>query len=133
MAKSLSERIAARAVKKTSPRYAQNKATFLALRGEIKQALEDGWPVKSAWETLFEEGKIDFGYQAFRGYVNRLILSAPATKSTAQTQTIVTDPGLGQGDKPGQSDTKSTMEKQEKPTTLKGFSFNPEPKKEDYL
>ena len=60
MAKSLSERITARMVKKKPSRSAQNRAAFLALRVDIKQALDDGWPVKSIWETLHEEGKIDF-------------------------------------------------------------------------
>ena len=45
MAKSLSERIAARTVKKKPARSAQNRAAFLALRIDIKQALDDGWPV----------------------------------------------------------------------------------------
>ena len=83
MAKSLSERIAARTVKKKPSRSAQNRAAFLALRVDIKQALDDGWPVKSIWETLHEEGKVDFSYQAFRGYANRLVLSPPATDPPA--------------------------------------------------
>ena len=76
----LSERIADRVVKKKPSRNAQNRAAFLALRQDIQEALADGWPVKTIWETLHEEGKVTFGYQAFRGYVNRLILGAPYEK-----------------------------------------------------
>jgi hypothetical protein len=74
---SLSERIAAAVKKKpTLSRSVQNRAAFIILRTDIKQALNDGWTVKRIWETLCEEGKIDFGYTAFVGYTNRLVLSA---------------------------------------------------------
>ena len=112
MAKSLSERIAARAVKKKPSRSAQNRAAFLALRVDIKQALDDGWPVKSIWETLHEEGKVDFSYQAFRGYSNRLILSR-ATESTMPTSEGTAAP--------------------DKKPDVSGFTFNPIPNKEELL
>ena len=75
MALNLSARITERTKLKSPARNAQNRAAFLALRPDIEEALKDGWPVKTIWETLHEEGKITYGYQAFRGYVNRLILS----------------------------------------------------------
>lgn len=129
MAKSLSERIAARTVKKKPSRSAQNRAAFLALRVDIKQALDDGWPVKSIWETLHEEGKVDFSYQAFRGYANRLILSPPATEPpTPIPAAVVPEPGPGNPTKPASS--KTAVKKAEPPA---GFTFNSEPKKEDLL
>ena len=70
----LSVRIAAREVAKKPSPYAINRAAFLALRQDIKDAMADGWNVMSIWETLHEEGKVSFGYEAFRKYVNRLIL-----------------------------------------------------------
>ncbi len=81
MTKNLSVRIAERTAQKKPSRNGQNRATFLAIRGDVKQALDDGWPVKTIWETLHEEGKVSFSYQAFRGYANRLILSSPASRA----------------------------------------------------
>src|SRR6266567_5288654 len=82
MEKSLSERIAARAIKKKSPishsDENQNRAVFLTLRVEIKEALDDGWPMTSIWQTLYEEGKVTFGYDSFRRYTRRLILLSPS-------------------------------------------------------
>lgn len=79
MEKSLSERIAANALKKKLPLshgdQNQNRAVFLLLRQEIKQALDDGWPMRSIWEILHEEGKVTFGYDSFRRYTRRLIAS----------------------------------------------------------
>ncbi|OQW86272.1 MAG: hypothetical protein BWK72_18025 [Rhodoferax ferrireducens] len=129
MAKSLSERIAARTVKKKPSRSAQNRAAFLALRVDIKQALDDGWPVKSIWETLHEEGKVDFSYQAFRGYANRLILSPPATEPPAPIPAaVIPEPGPSNPTKPASS--KTAVKKPEPPA---GFTFNSKPNKEDLL
>ncbi|MDP2976962.1 MAG: TraK family protein [Anaerolineales bacterium] len=128
MAKSLSERIAARTVKKKPSRSAQNRAAFLALRVDIKQALDDGWPVKSIWETLHEEGKVDFSYQAFRGYVNRLILSPPATDHPSPAAEKL--PATGSSNPTKQVAPKATVKQPEKAT---GFTFNSEPKKEDLI
>jgi len=128
MAKSLSERIAAMTMKKMPPRTAQNRATFLALRMDVKNALDDGWPVKSIWETLFEERKIDFSYQAFRGYVNRLILTPPALMPITQE---LENPH-GQRDKIDQVTTNAT-EVKPKESVATGFKFNNTPKKEDLL
>lgn len=127
MAKSLSERIAARTVKKKPSRSAQNRAAFLALRVDIKQALDDGWPVKNIWETLHEEGKVDFSYQAFRGYANRLILSPPATEPPSPAAEKLTDTGPSN---PTKQVAPKAAVKQPKAT---GFTFNSEPKKEDLI
>ena len=75
----LSVRIATREVAKKPSPYAINRAAFLALRQDIKDAMADGWNVMSIWETLHDEGKVRFGYEAFRKYVNRLILLPTTT------------------------------------------------------
>jgi len=128
MAKNLSERIAAMAIKKKPSRRAQNRATFLALRVDVKQALDDGWPVKSIWETLHEEGKVDFSYQSFRVYVNRLILT-PA-ELIAATDNLVTY--AAQGEKSNHVPAIANEKKAEE-LASNGFKFNKTPKKEDLL
>lgn len=62
MAKSLSERIAQRVSAKQPSRTGKNRASFLAVRDDVRKALDDGWPVKVIWDTLRDEGKIEFGY-----------------------------------------------------------------------
>ena len=128
MAKSLSERIAASTVKQAPSRSAQNRATFLALRVDIKQALDDGWPVKSIWETLHKEGKIDFSYQAFRGYTNRLILLSYDKNQVLENAENLPVTGLGNPMKQVAS-----MAAERKPEKATGFIFNSEPKKEDLI
>jgi len=122
MTKSLSERIAARAAGKKPSHGGQNRAVFLALRVDIKQALDDGWPIKSIWETLHAEKKIDFSYQAFWNYVNHLILSPPAPTNQVSDQKL---------------NAKTTQSGQKPKTTeaptMGGFTFNPTPNREDLI
>jgi len=126
MAKSLSERIAERAKKKKPSRNAQNRAAFLAVRADVKQALDDGWPVKSIWETLHEEGKVTFSYQAFRGYVNRLILAVKADAALSPAS----EPAKPREDAKPEAAASSTKQK---PARMPGFIFQPNPDKKDLL
>lgn len=127
----LSVRIAAREVTKKPSPYAINRAAFLALRPDIKDAMADGWNVMSIWETLRDEGKVSFGYEAFRKYVNRLIL-LPVTTVLVATEiegaNAQKEPALETGQQPMNLLPKKTAGQ---PSQHGGFVFDPEPKKED--
>ncbi len=112
MAKSLSERIAERVKKEPGKSKRSNRMIFIALRGEIEKALKDGWTVKVIWETLREEEKVTFSYQAFNRYVKQLIKDQPPTPGEAATE---------------------APEKPTKPEGIKEFKFNANPKKEDLI
>jgi hypothetical protein len=131
MKKTLSARIAERMGLETPSRHGKNRAAFLALRPDIKQALDDGWPVKTIWKTLHEEGKITFGYQAFRGYANRLILShnneEPAPSALTESKSAS---NLANATEPV-TDASKPPEKKVKPGTLPGFTYNPVPNLEE--
>lgn len=73
MAKSLSTRIQERAGSLRSLPREQHRATLLALRMEIRQAIDDGWSIRTIWRTLREERKVRTSYQAFRVQVKRLV------------------------------------------------------------
>lgn len=70
----LSQRIAAR---QTAPRRT-SRAAFIALRDEIAQARADGWPLVAIWDTLRAEGKVTFGYDAFRRLARQTLSAANA-------------------------------------------------------
>ncbi len=114
MAKSLYDILAERAARKPLNQKARNRAAFLANMEEIRQALDDGWSVKDVWEALREEGRIPFGYQAFLGYVKRLIRSQPADSVKPVEEGVEREPAQRQ-----------------KAEGAKGFRFDPVPKKEE--
>ena len=110
--KSLSERIGERARRNSSCTPHANRAIVLALRGDIQAALNDGWSVLAIYQTLHDEGKVNFSYQAFRRHVNRIF---PGN----------TDP------RRGFSVTASTAVKSTQIKPKKGFIFNANPDSED--
>lgn len=125
----LSVRIAVREVTKKPSPYAINRAAFLALRQDIKDAMADGWNVMSIWETLHEEGKVSFGYEAFRKYVNRLILlPSPAVATELEEVYAQKKPEVETGQQPMKPLPKKNAAQ---PPNNGGFVFDPEPKKED--
>ncbi len=132
MAKSLSARIAERIARKKPAGNVRNRATFLALRGEVKQAIDDGWPVKTIWETLHDEEKVTFSYQAFRGYVNRLILLPPVSGEAAPAA-VVADQSRQAASRLALQSAKNPAEWQPEKPAATGFTFNRTPKKEDLL
>ena len=121
MAKKLTDRIAARIGAKKTARGGKNRATFLALRDEIEQALADGWPVKVVWEQLHDEGRIDFGYDAFLHLANRICRPPDAHNEAPQTTNTTTGKPVKE-DEPKKPDAR-----------LSGFDYKPQPKKEDLI
>lgn len=47
----------------------------------------NGWSRKVIWEALREQGKIEFGYQAFLRYVDRIIISPKGNESQKAEET----------------------------------------------
>ena len=125
MAKRLSARIAERTGRKTPSRNGRNRAAFLAVRDDVKQALDDGWPVKAIWETLHEERKITFSYPAFCRYVKRLIVGR---RLEIGRDVVAGKKGKRESEQEGFNsvDKNSTA-------GLPSFTFNSTPKKEDLI
>jgi hypothetical protein len=101
-----------------------NRAAFLALREEVKQALDDGWPVKEIWETLHEEGSIAFSYTVFCRYVKRLIVRPRQEMGSV---------AAGKKRKREPEPEGSNSVNKNSTAGIRGFAFNPIPKKEDLI
>lgn len=78
--KTLSERIAERVRDNAACASHSNRAIVLALRKDIQQAFDDGWSVLAVYQTLYDEGRLTFSYQAFRRHVNRILLDKAEPK-----------------------------------------------------
>jgi hypothetical protein len=93
-------------------------ATFMAVRNDVKAALNAGFAAKTIWAHMRETGRVDFCYETFLRHVKRCADAAPAGKAVpiveakgraAAEPVIVTAP------------------------VMPGFSFNPVPNKEALL
>lgn len=104
--------------KKATPRN-KNLVAFLAVRADVKEAIDAGYPVKTVWENMHELKRIEFGYDTFLNYVNRHIRDSQETRKTSPIESKSPDEAT-------QQTTKTT-----KPGALPGFTFNPVPNAEE--
>jgi hypothetical protein len=115
--------------KKSTPRN-KNLVAFLAVRADIKEALDAGYPVKTVWENMFELKRIEFGYDTFLNYVNRQIRRPQANQLIPQVEPDSAAISKDSKSKPPEDHTNKTT-KTAKPGTLSGFTFNPVPNAEE--
>lgn len=114
----------------SSPRE-KNRAAFVAVRDDVREALAQKYPVKVIWQNLHEEGVITFGYDAFLNYVHRFGLHAEFGQLAVD---------VSNDQKPSTGARRSDVETQtvkvsstEKHLAPDGFVFNPIPNKEELL
>lgn len=117
MAKSYPEQLGEWVRQRESTLRDKNHVAFLAVRSDVKDAIEAGYAVKTVWTHMHETGRVKFGYDTFLNYTNRLIRRA---QSVAATLTDSKPTG------------KTPIKKAAKPTP-QGFTFDSAPKKEDLL
>lgn len=92
----------------------KNLVAFLAIKNDVKDALDAGYAVKIIWANLVDSKRITVSYETFLNYVNRYLRHPQKTSTPPPSSKIKTD----KPDKP------------EEPATP-GFTFNPIPNKEE--
>jgi len=83
MAKSYPDRLAEWVKQKQATGRAKNLVAFLAVRDDVRAAVESGYPVTTVWANMRDSGRIDFSYEAFLRYVNRLVRQSPEPRPKA--------------------------------------------------
>jgi hypothetical protein len=131
MAKSYTEELADWVSKRKAqrPRQDKNIVAFLAVKVDVKAALDAGYSMKTVWEHLHETGRIKSRYETFTLHVKRHIRAKhPAgnqveqqhEQSKPQAPAAATKPDQAQGEP-----------RRTPPPSVGGFTFNATPKKED--
>lgn len=133
MAKTYPERLGEWVKRRESTRRDKNIVAFLAVRDDVKDAVEAGYAVRTIWANMHEEKRVAFGYDTFLNYVNRHIrrvLKEPSGITPARN-TLMPVSKHGQ---PGPKIVPTETGRQVKATdAVPGFIFNSEPKKEDLI
>ncbi len=95
MSKRLTELIAEEETKsKQKGTGLKNRAVFLVLRDDIKEAMKVGWALKQIYRTLHTQKKITFSYQIFVNYANDLILKPNQTPIKSNQEANAKTPGF---------------------------------------
>ena len=119
MAKTYPEQLVEWIKQRESTRRDKNLVAFLAVRQDVKAAVEAGYAVKTVWANLYETKRITFGYDTFLNYVNRLIRRPQVDQTTTARATVKPD--------------KKAVTKAKPAEAAAGFSYNPVPNKEELL
>ena len=122
MAKTYPELLGEWVKQRESTRRDKNLVAFLAVRDDVKAAVEAGYAVKTVWTNMHESKRIMFGYDTFLNYVNRLI-RRPQVDQTATTGSSSTLTKAG----------RKTAAQVKPAEAAASFSFNPVPNKEELL
>lgn len=117
-ARSYLDHLAERTKNKPPTKQGVNKVIFLAVKNDVKEALDAGYSAKTIWTDMVESKRVTFCYATFMNYVNKLILQP-------QIEKIISEENP--------SDSKPETNKTTKPTTPAGFTFNPIPNKEELI
>jgi len=108
----------------------KNLVAFMAVRDDVKLAIDTGYSVKTVWANLRETGRIDLGYKTFLNYVRRCLgpLPDPTAASPVKPATTVTAaPPLSHESNPVK------MPARVLPLAMPGFVYDPVPNKEELL
>lgn len=106
------------------------RVTFLAMKKDIKEAIENGYSMLLIWEHLRETGKLAVSYNTFTQYVNRYITKAKTPQPSLEK---------AKQEAAAKINTAAIEKKKatpvEKPVREKGtgFNFNPTPNPEELL
>ena len=133
MVKSYPEQLAEWVTQRKSTKRDKNLVAFLAVRDDIKLAVDAGYAVKTIWANMHEKKRLAFGYDTFLNYVNRYI----RLKSSKPADPVPAKTTPQQAIERGRQDKKiapiSQGPKVKAPDTTTGFSFNPEPNAKELL
>lgn len=125
MAKSYPELLGEWVKRRESTQRDKNLVAFLAVRDDVRAAVDAGYAVKTIWANMSEAGRVKFGYDTFLNYTNRLIRKP---KAAAPSHT----PAPTESVRPTPSIRKTEPQKTVRPVAT-GFTFDSAPKKEDLL
>lgn len=122
--KNLGEYTKAQDTERQRPRKDKNVVEFLAVIIDIQKAMEVGYSIKSIWGLLQREEKITYQYETFAKHVRRHIRGLKTDQKPIRATT--------------KGDTKKIQDATESRTAIpeqekRGFTFNPNPRKEDYI
>ena len=114
----------------------KNVVAFLAARDDVKEALDQGYPVSTIWAHLYEMKRIEFRYETLLYYVNRHLQRRPqevqALIPTVQAPNVQTKRTQARQSAPAKKKLASTG-KPSTETAPAGFTFNAAPNKEELL
>ncbi|MDF5857081.1 TraK family protein [Pseudomonas aeruginosa] len=131
------DELAAWADQKAEKKRRQDAAAvaFLAVRGDVVEAMEAGYALTTIYDHMHETGRVKTSYETFRRHVQRFIKAAPAatTPPKATTRSASSSQATAPAVTPKPAAPAPTTPTSEQTGKIPRFNFNPTPNKEDLL
>ena len=103
----------------------------MAVRDDVKLAIDAGYAVKTVWANLRETGRIDLGYKTFLNYVRRCL--GPSPKPAAASPVKPAAAAVAAVAPPSRESNPVKTPTRVMPLAMPGFVYNPVPNKEELL
>ena len=120
-----------------SARHDRNRVAFLAVKSDVREALEEGWPVKTIWSHMVEQKRIGFGYDTFLAYVKRHVkgnAKPPGADRSSRLPGPSLTPKARQSSQPkGEAMPSRPDQMQHRTEPMSGFTFNAAPNREELI
>ena len=114
----------------SKPTQDKHVVAFLAVKGDVEDAITAGYSLRTIWTHLHEVRKISVRYETFLRHVRRLVKTKPSLAVIAATPQHD-----GRPPEPGQPSPSPAAKKRSSRPAAKatGFNFDSSPNKEDLL
>lgn len=120
-----------------SARRDRNYVAFMAVKNDVSEALEEGWPVRTIWAHMVEQKRIGCGYDTFRAYVKRHLRTTGGASVASKSSPISARSRTPEAQAPGQPKQAAILARPNKashaPEPISGFTFNAAPNREDLI
>lgn len=83
MAKNYTDELAQWTIRRQGKARERNLVTFHGLQDDVRAGLAAGYSSKTIWAHMHDQGRVDFSYETFLVYVNRVIKTARSAKQSA--------------------------------------------------
>jgi hypothetical protein len=102
----------------------------MAVRDDVKLAIDAGYAVKTVWANLRETGRIGLGYKTFLNYVRRCLGPSPISAAASPVRPAATVAAV-----PPPSSESNLVKTPTRvmPLAMPGFVYNPVPNKVELL
>ncbi len=108
----------------------KNLVAFMAVRDDVKLAIDAGYAVKTVWANLRETGRIDLGYKTFLNYVRRSLGPLPDPEAGPVRPAVA---AVAAAAPPSRETNPVKTPARVLPLEMPGFVYNPVPNKEELL
>ena len=108
----------------------KNFVAFMAVRDDVKLAIDAGYSVKTVWANLRETDLIDLGYKTFLNYVRRCLGPFPDPAAGSPVRPATTVAAVAP---PSRETNPVKTPARVMPLAMPGFVYDPVPNKEELL